>query len=502
MSSQEQVISHGTQVAARPLATSEPTNAFAKILASSSAQKAAVLATDLVAVTVSHMLAVRMLMRGFHIAMEAQNPFQYHRYYLPYFVLMLSLIGGYKSFELRRPEQELEQSSKGVAASFLGLMLFNFMLFKSEPFSRYLITVWFLFAIVLVVTGRFTLRGLLGILWKNGLCQKQALLMGSAEGVSAYCRLLKLQRHCGVGYAGVLLDTYNLQNHSEELFEIPVLGDLSDWESKLRELKPALLIVTPSGTPEDERRVPDIVQCCKRLRVDVELYSSVLAGAHLPQERDAFSGCFRYCARPAWQMSVQHALKRGMDIIIGTLGSLATVLIMPIIYIATNLERRGPLFYWSAYMGQDGDTRYYLKFRTMSVDADQILQTDLVLRKQFRTHQKLVDDPRVTQVGRILRKFSLDEFPQFFSVLKGDLTFVGPRTIRNEEAEHYGERLHRLMSVKPGVTGFWQVMGRQTTTYEERVEMDMFYLDRWSIWLDLVIIGKTFWKVVKTEGAY
>jgi lipopolysaccharide/colanic/teichoic acid biosynthesis glycosyltransferase len=101
-----------------------------------------------------------------------------------------------------------------------------------------------------------------------------------------------------------------------------------------------------------------------------------------------------------------------------------------------------------------------------------------------------------------LRKSSLDEFPQFFSVLRGDLTFVGPRTIREEEALHYASLVPKLLSVRAGVTGFWQVMGRQTTTYEERIQMDMFYIDNWSIWLDLVIIARTFWKVLKAEGAY
>jgi lipopolysaccharide/colanic/teichoic acid biosynthesis glycosyltransferase len=170
--------------------------------------------------------------------------------------------------------------------------------------------------------------------------------------------------------------------------------------------------------------------------------------------------------------------------------------------VLVNLEERGPLFYRSAYLEQDGSMRYYLKFRTMHVDADRILETDETLRTRFREQQKLIDDPRVTRIGRFLRRSSIDEFPQFFSVLKGDLTFVGPRTIRQEEAPRYGPLLEKLLTVKPGVTGFWQVMGRQTTTYQERVHMDMFYVEHWSIWLDLVIIGKTFWKVVKAEGAY
>ena len=138
----------------------------------------------------------------------------------------------------------------------------------------------------------------------------------------------------------------------------------------------------------------------------------------------------------------------------------------------------------------------------MHVDADQTLERDAALRARFREKHKLIDDPRITRMGRFLRKYSFDEFPQFFSILKGSLSLVGPRTIRQEEADHYGPLLGKLLSCKPGLTGFWQVMGRQTTTYQERVHMDMFYVDRWSIWLDLVIVAKTVWKVLKAEGAY
>jgi lipopolysaccharide/colanic/teichoic acid biosynthesis glycosyltransferase len=138
----------------------------------------------------------------------------------------------------------------------------------------------------------------------------------------------------------------------------------------------------------------------------------------------------------------------------------------------------------------------------MRVDADRMLEKDPELRQQFVKQYKLASDPRVTNVGRFLRKYSLDEFPQFFSVLRGNLSLVGPRTIRSEESLRYGALLPKLLSVKAGLTGFWQVMGRQLTTYEERVQMDMFYIDHWSLWLDLWIIAKTFWKVLRAEGAY
>ncbi len=204
---------------------------------------------------------------------------------------------------------------------------------------------------------------------------------------------------------------------------------------------------------------------------EVPLYSPILTIANMCYEHDEVSGCFRFEVGPQWSLAVQRAVKRGIDVAIGLVGSTVTLLLTPVVFLLVNLEERGPLFYRSSYLGQDRNTRYYLKFRTMHVDADRILEMDPALRSRFHAQQKLLDDPRITKVGRFLRKYSLDH-------------------------------LKKLLSVKPGVTGFWQVMGRQTTTYPERVQMDMFYLDRWSIWLDLVIIIKTFWKVLKAEGAY
>jgi lipopolysaccharide/colanic/teichoic acid biosynthesis glycosyltransferase len=170
--------------------------------------------------------------------------------------------------------------------------------------------------------------------------------------------------------------------------------------------------------------------------------------------------------------------------------------------VLVNLEDRGPVFYKREFVASDGKIHYYRKFRTMLKDADDILRHDPELKAKFVHQYKLKDDPRLLRVGRFMRRYSLDEFPQFFSVLSGKLTFVGPRVISWEERQCYADLLPKLLSFKPGLTGFWQVMGRQTTTYEERVQMDMFYVDRWSIWLDLIIIAKTFWQVLKAEGAY
>jgi len=132
-----------------------------------------------------------------------------------------------------------------------------------------------------------------------------------------------------------------------------------------------------------------------------------------------------------------------------------------------------------------------------------ILENDENLKKEWETYYKLKNDPRITPIGKILRKFSLDELPQFFNVLKGDLSVVGPRPVVKDELEkYYGEFKKFYLAVKPGITGLWQVSGRNNTTYEDRVKLDTIYVINWSLWLDIIIILKTLKVIIKKEGAY
>ena len=495
ISTHESLASRETELSRPVPKTAQSQRVFAKFLTSKLLHRFTYLGSDLLAITLAHMLAVRAAHYFLHVPADALNPLEYHRFYIPFFALVLYFFDGYKSPELRRPEQELERSCKAAGVSFLGLVLFNFVIFRSEVFSRYLLVLWFVLACPLLVVVRFTLRTLQERLWKAGLCRRRAVLIGAEASLSEYRGLLSIQRHHGYEVVAVLPDPSEGERQS-------AFGCARPWEETLASTHADVLIVAHSSARNEEQWLGELLRRCKQLRVDVELYSGGLAGANMNFEHDEFSGCFRFCAKTEWSLAVQRALKRVIDVIVGVVGSALTLILIPFIFVLANIEERGPLFYRSAYLAPNGSTLHYLKFRTMRVDADRLLETDAALRARFSEQQKLVDDPRVTRIGRILRKSSLDEFPQFFSVLVGDLTFVGPRTIRDQEAVRYGAHLERLLSVKPGLTGFWQVMGRQTTTYQERVEMDMFYLDHWSIWLDLVIIAKTFWKVLKAEGAY
>jgi lipopolysaccharide/colanic/teichoic acid biosynthesis glycosyltransferase len=165
------------------------------------------------------------------------------------------------------------------------------------------------------------------------------------------------------------------------------------------------------------------------------------------------------------------------------------------------LDDGWPVIYRRRVVGRNGSFDAF-KFRTMRRDADAILNADPKLRLEFERNFKLKVDPRVTRSGVFLRKLSLDELPQLVNILRGQMSFVGPRMITAPELEKYGAHKSLLLRVKPGLTGYWQISGRQEVDYEERVRMDVYYIQNWSLGLDMEILLRTPLKVLKREGAY
>lgn len=180
-------------------------------------------------------------------------------------------------------------------------------------------------------------------------------------------------------------------------------------------------------------------------------------------------------------------------VVLGPLMALVCVLVL--------LDDGRPVIYRRRVLGTQGPFDAY-KFRSMRRDADEMLTKDEELRSEFERNFKLKDDPRLTRVGAWLRKFSLDELPQLFNVVKGQMSLVGPRMISPPEIEKYGQYGKMLLTVKPGITGYWQVRGRQDVSYEERVRMDVYYIENWSLGMDLGILFRTPGKVFRKEGAY
>ena len=208
----------------------------------------------------------------------------------------------------------------------------------------------------------------------------------------------------------------------------------------------------------------------------------------------------RYCAS-AWQ----RAVKRSIDIA-GAL--LFFTLFGPLylgIVIAIALNMGGPVHYGQKRLGRGGRGFRFYKFRSMHVDADEMLErhlaADPAARLQWSRYQKLDQDPRITPLGRFLRRTSLDEVPQLFNVLKGDMSLVGPRPCMERQRSLYGEHWQGYCEMRPGLTGLWQVSGRNKLTYAQRVELDMRYAAEWSLWLDIKILARTVWVVLSHHGA-
>lgn len=198
-------------------------------------------------------------------------------------------------------------------------------------------------------------------------------------------------------------------------------------------------------------------------------------------------------------------IERLLKTMIDQIGSGALLLLLSPIFCFVGafvaLDGGWPIIYRRRVVGTNGEFDAF-KFRTMRKDADAILAADPILKAEFEQNFKLKNDPRLTRLGSFFRKASLDELPQLFNVLKGQMSLVGPRMITLAELEKYGESKKLLLTVKPGITGYWQVNGRQRVSYVERVRMDVYYIQNWNLWMDIRILLQTPLKVLRKEGAY
>lgn len=195
-------------------------------------------------------------------------------------------------------------------------------------------------------------------------------------------------------------------------------------------------------------------------------------------------------------------IKRIMDISLSVSLLILTSPLFLFIMLLIKLTSKGPVFYKSLRVGLHGRLFYLYKFRTMVNNAERILEENEHLWREYSRNGKLKNDPRVTKIGRFLRKLSLDELPQFLNVLKGDMSIVGPRPVVVQEIHKYGRWQKEVLSVKPGITGYWQVSGRAEIPYPQRIDYDLFYVRNKSIFFDIEILLKTPIAMITGKGAY
>ena len=207
-------------------------------------------------------------------------------------------------------------------------------------------------------------------------------------------------------------------------------------------------------------------------------------------------------ARLVRRKPIYELMKRAFDVLASLVLLVLASPVFLVVAIMIKINSPGAVFFRHRRLGRNGQEFMCLKFRTMVAEAEQLLENNAQLRRQFEAKFKMESDPRVTRLGALLRKTCIDELPQLFQVLRGEMSLVGPRPIVERELHKYGFFGTKLLSIKPGLSGLWQVCRRNDTTYDERIQMDMFYIDHRCISLDLLLLIYTVIAVVQRRGAF
>jgi exopolysaccharide biosynthesis polyprenyl glycosylphosphotransferase len=356
-----------------------------------------------------------------------------------------------------------------------------------------------LMAFALVAIGRFLLRRLAYAARRRGYLMSSALIIGASEEGRLLGDQLQNWPTSGLGVLGFLDD--QVPQGTRICRNVYNLGSLDRLEDLVRTYGVEEIILATSGLSRDT--ILDVFQRYGtssevHLRLSSGLFELMTTGLRVKETAYVpLIGINRVRLT-----GIDTVLKTLLEYSLSIAGLLMLTPAMLVVALLIKLDSPGPVFYRRRVMGLNGRKFHALKFRTMRVDGDAILASNPELLDTLATTHKIKDDPRITRIGFYLRRYSLDELPQLINVLKGDMSLVGPRIISPPELERYGQWALNLLTVRPGLTGLWQVSGRSDVSYEERVRLDMFYIRNYSIWLDLQLIVQTIPVVFSGRGAY
>ena len=286
----------------------------------------------------------------------------------------------------------------------------------------------------------------------------------------------------------------------------PVLGGLWDAGRIVQETGVKTVVITAPGLAKEQlqKLISQVQPHVRNISFVPDLLGTQMMGA----EVNVFFTEAMLMLKIKNQLARRRnrVIKRAFDLLFTICGGLCILPFLLVIAVMVAVDNKGNVIFAHRRIGRDGKEFKCYKFQTMIPNAQEALEKYLAenpeARKEWEESFKLTDDPRVTKLGSILRKTSLDEMPQLWNVIKGDMSLVGPRPIVAKEIERYGEYFREYAMVPPGITGMWQASGRSDTTYEERVEMDTWYVRNWSVWIDLMYLFKTVKIVFTGKGAY
>jgi exopolysaccharide biosynthesis polyprenyl glycosylphosphotransferase len=436
----------------------------------------------------------------FHL--EVVPEFTYYRtltlIFLPLWVMLFAVIGLYRRTNILAGPQEY---SLIFNASTIGIVLViaaGFLVPEFVLARGWLLMAWVL-AFLLTAIGRFIIRRLVYLVRKRGFLLSSAVIVGANEEGLLLANQLLNWEYSGMHLVGFI--TPDVPQGKSILRHLPSLGDLSALPDALKKFEvEEVIIATSSLTREEMVSVFKTygVSSNVNVRLSSGMFEIITTGikvteiANVPLVR----------VNKVRLTGIDQLLKLLLDYAITIPGLIVILPLLAAIAIGIKLDSPGPIIYRRRVMGVNGKQFDAFKFRTMRLDGDQILEANPALKEQLERDGKLIDDPRVTRLGNIRRKASLDELPQLVNVLRREMSLVGPRMISPAEITKYDKWDTNLLTVPPGITGLWQVSGRSDVSYEERVRLDMHYIRNWSIWLDLKLLVETIPAVLKRRGAY
>lgn len=377
-----------------------------------------------------------------------------------------------------------------IAASFL---VPQFILSRG-----WLLTAWG-FAFLFLSLGRFLIRRVAYMMRRRGYLLTPALIVGANNEGCALVEQLIAWQTSGLHVVGFVDN--DLKPGSKVFAHLHALGPIDQLDSLIDRHNIGEIILTNSALSQQ-----DILKVFKKYglkkRLNLHLSSGLFEIITTGLDVSEFAYVPLVRVRRVRLNGIDRLLKLMLDYAIVIPGLLFISPLLLLIAAAVRLDSKGPIIYRRRVMGINGKQFDAFKFRTMYTNGKHILNQRPDLKFQLEREFKLKEDPRITRMGHLLRKTSLDELPQLFNVLRREMSLVGPRIISPPEMEKYGDWDLNLLTVPPGITGLWQVNGRSDLSYDERVRLDMYYIRNWTIWSDLQILWQTIPAVIKGRGAY
>lgn len=406
-----------------------------------------------------------------------------------------------KVWRRRRGESWIDEMSRIVSATAAGvaiLMAISFF-FQPVPFSRLMLVWAMLFIVLLLGFARMVRNWLLGMFYQRGDLVDDVVIIGAGEVGRGVIRTLLARPDLGYSIKGYLDD--GTRKHSLGSGRVPYLGSYRDLPAVL-DAYPSLHTIFVALPGEMHRQILAILRVARSHDVRVQVVPDLLQMSLNRVEFINMSGIPMLSTREVQISRLGQLMKRSMDLTVTVLLSIPVLIVSAAIALAIRLDSEGPVLYSGVRVGQNGKLFKMIKFRSMVVGAE---NQKISLQERNEADGplfKIKDDPRLTKVGRWLRRTSLDELPQLYNVFLGQMSLVGPRPPLPEEVEEYKPWQRQRLTVIGGITGLWQVSGRSDLTFDELCLLDIYYIENWSLALDIRILLRTIPYSVFGRGAY